>query len=63
MTTVDNAARNGTTMYDTILLTLDGTPTDPAIIEHVKLIFYSLGMSSARKPLISLRVIVGFFKM
>ena len=27
------------------------------------LIFYSLGMSSARKPLISLRVIVGFFKM
>jgi nucleotide-binding universal stress UspA family protein len=36
MTTVDNAARNGTTMYDTILLTLDGTPTDRAIIEHVK---------------------------
>ena len=29
----------------------------------LKLIFYSLGMSSARKPLISLRVIVGFFKM
>ena len=24
------------TMYDTILLTLDGTPTDRAIIEHVK---------------------------
>src|SRR5665213_2070217 len=23
-------------MYDTILLTLDGTPTDRAIIEHVK---------------------------
>ena len=36
MTTVNNAARNGTTMYDTILLTLDGTPTDRAIIEHVK---------------------------
>ena len=36
MTTVDNAARNGTTMYETILLTLDGTPTDRAIIEHVK---------------------------
>ena len=28
--------RNGTTMYDTILVTLDGTPTDRAIIEHVK---------------------------
>jgi nucleotide-binding universal stress UspA family protein len=28
--------RNGSTMYDTILLTLDGTPTDRAIIEHVK---------------------------
>ena len=25
-----------TTMYDTILVTLDGTPTDRAIIEHVK---------------------------
>jgi nucleotide-binding universal stress UspA family protein len=25
-----------TIMYDTILLTLDGTPTDRAIIEHVK---------------------------
>ena len=36
MTTVDNSARNGTTMYETILLTLDGTPTDRAIIEHVK---------------------------
>jgi nucleotide-binding universal stress UspA family protein len=24
------------TMYDTILVTLDGTPTDRAIIEHVK---------------------------
>ena len=36
MTTVNNAARNGTTMYDTILLTLDGTLTDRAIIEHVK---------------------------
>ena len=34
--TVNNAARNVTTMYDTILLTLDGTPTDRAIIEHVK---------------------------
>jgi nucleotide-binding universal stress UspA family protein len=29
-------ARNGSTMYDTILVTLDGTPTDRAIIEHVK---------------------------
>jgi nucleotide-binding universal stress UspA family protein len=29
-------ARNGTTMYDTILVTLDGTPTDRAIIEHIK---------------------------
>jgi nucleotide-binding universal stress UspA family protein len=28
--------RNGSTVYDTILLTLDGTPTDRAIIEHVK---------------------------
>src|SRR5579862_2485849 len=28
--------RNGTTMYETILLTLDGTATDRAIIEHVK---------------------------
>ena len=28
--------RNGMTMYDTILVTLDGTPTDRAIIEHVK---------------------------
>ena len=28
--------RNGSTMYDTILVTLDGTPTDRAIIEHVK---------------------------
>ncbi|MGB9071172.1 MAG: universal stress protein [Terriglobales bacterium] len=28
--------RNGTTMYDTILVTLDGTPTDRVIIEHIK---------------------------
>src|SRR6266567_275242 len=28
--------RNGRTMYETILVTLDGTPTDRAIIEHVK---------------------------
>jgi nucleotide-binding universal stress UspA family protein len=27
---------NGTTMYDTILVTLDGTPTDRAIVEHIK---------------------------
>jgi nucleotide-binding universal stress UspA family protein len=27
---------NGTIMYATILVTLDGTPTDRAIIEHVK---------------------------
>ncbi len=28
--------KNGTSMYDTILVTVDGTPTDRAIIEHVK---------------------------
>jgi nucleotide-binding universal stress UspA family protein len=28
--------RDGTTMYETILVTLDGTPSDRAIIEHVK---------------------------
>lgn len=28
--------RNETTMYDTILVTLDSTPSDRAIIEHVK---------------------------
>jgi nucleotide-binding universal stress UspA family protein len=28
--------RNKTAMYDIILVTLDGTPTDRAIIEHVK---------------------------
>jgi universal stress protein A len=27
---------NGTNMYDTILVTLDGTPTDRTIVEHVK---------------------------
>jgi nucleotide-binding universal stress UspA family protein len=27
---------NGTTMYDKILVTLDGTPTDRAMIEHIK---------------------------
>jgi nucleotide-binding universal stress UspA family protein len=27
---------DGATMYDTILVTLDGTPTDRAIIEHIK---------------------------
>src|SRR5579862_1190284 len=26
----------GTTMYETILVTLDGTPSDRAIIEHIK---------------------------
>ena len=33
-----SAALTGTesAMYDTILVTLDGTPTDRAIIEHVK---------------------------
>ena len=37
MTTGDKKDdRNGTNMYETILLTLDGTPTDRAIIEHVK---------------------------
>ena len=29
-------AESGANMYDTILVTLDGTPTDRAIIEHVK---------------------------
>src|ERR1700693_1603720 len=28
--------RNGTTMYQTILVTLDGTATDRAIVEHIK---------------------------
>jgi nucleotide-binding universal stress UspA family protein len=30
-------------MYETILVTLDGTPTDRAIIEHVKLLARKLG--------------------
>jgi len=34
--TPDKDQRNGTAMYDTILVTLDGKPTDRAIIEHVK---------------------------
>jgi nucleotide-binding universal stress UspA family protein len=29
-------ASGGETMYDTILVTLDGTPSDRAIIEHIK---------------------------
>src|SRR5215471_1965562 len=32
---VDNH-RNGMRMYDKILVTLDGTPTDRAMIEHIK---------------------------
>src|SRR5437879_2174246 len=36
MTPESQVGRNGMTMYDTILVTLDGTPTDRAIIEHVK---------------------------
>jgi len=28
--------RGGMTMYETILMTLDGTPSDRAIIEHIK---------------------------
>jgi len=36
MTPSEKDHRNGTTMYNTILLTLDCTPTDRAIIEHVK---------------------------
>jgi hypothetical protein len=32
----DEAARETDNMYDTILVTLDGTPSDRAIIEHVK---------------------------
>src|SRR5260370_29621237 len=31
-----SVGRNGRIMYETILVTLDGTPTDRAIIEHVK---------------------------
>ena len=36
MTPSEKDHRNGTTMYNTILLTLDSTHTDRAIIEHVK---------------------------
>lgn len=36
MTPSEKDHRNGTIMYNTILLTLDGTHTDRAIIEHVK---------------------------
>ena len=36
MTAESQVGRNGITMYDTILVTLDGTTTDRAIIEHVK---------------------------
>jgi nucleotide-binding universal stress UspA family protein len=36
MTPKTTAYRNGTTMYDIILVTLDGTPSDRAIIEHIK---------------------------
>ena len=36
MTPSEKDHRNGTTMYNTILLTLDRTHTDRAIIEHVK---------------------------
>ena len=36
MTPGEKNHRNGITMYKTILLTLDCTPTDRAIIEHVK---------------------------
>ena len=36
MTHAEKDYRNGTTMYKTILLTLDCTPTDRAMIEHVK---------------------------
>ena len=35
----------------------------PTISHHLKLIFYSLGMPSARKLLISLRAVVEYFKM
>jgi nucleotide-binding universal stress UspA family protein len=33
---VDNKLFNGESMYKTILVTLDSSPTDQAIIEHVK---------------------------
>ena len=36
MTPGTKDVRNGTAMYNTILMTLDCTPTDRAIIEHVK---------------------------
>ncbi len=36
MTPSEKDHRNGTTMYNTILLTLDCTPTDRTIIDHVK---------------------------
>jgi nucleotide-binding universal stress UspA family protein len=36
MTPREKDHRNGTTMYKTILLTLDCTPTDRAMIEHIK---------------------------
>ena len=36
MTPERHRRQKGTTMYDTILVTLDGTPTDRAIIEHIK---------------------------
>src|SRR5882757_1779996 len=33
---LSDAEKPETKMYDTILVTLDGTPTDRAIIEHIK---------------------------
>ena len=33
---MNSSGGNGNTMYETILVTLDGTPSDRAIIEHIK---------------------------
>ncbi len=38
------STEDGMTMYETILMTLDGTPSDRAIIEHIK----QLGKTRAR---------------
>src|ERR1700693_4559773 len=47
--------RNGITMYQTILVTLDGTATDRAIIEHIKQL-----ATLARSRLVLLHVAEGW---
>src|ERR1700726_3626193 len=47
--------RNGMTMYQTILVTLDGTATDRAIIEHIKQL-----ATMARSRLVLLHVADGW---